>query len=594
MTATLVRFDDAGGLRAEVGRRIMSGPIVRWASIGRHSDGRKWRFAPGSLLFAAAKYLHLDDEHSPDVVIGRATEVTQTDEGLFATFSIYPGPAGDRALARAAAGEQTGLSPEIELDQMDAQPDPLNPGVLLVNLAHLTRVGLVRRPAFDDSRLTTVLASRERGPGMDPDETTTTTDVPAPASAPATSDAPAPAPAVTLSAEQFSALLADRQTAAARPVIDPTRGSAPAQVTEPLPYRFTYHPENAFGSRYRFSAGAPHDFSADLFSIINTNGTDQGAVARVNGLIRAAFDTDRADLPIVPNVARPDLWTPQLDYPTPLWDLVASGTVDERPFDVPKFSSSSGLVSAATEATEPAVGTFVATMQTITPTQVWGKLEITRQAARRATSPALSGILWEQMMREYFEDREAAVATFLNTLTTATDIALTGVDASPDNTERLTNAGQLEAAIAGLQFDRGGRMITAFAVHRALWLMLAAVTDTTGRPLYPQINPTNSNGRTGPRYTTMNIGGMTAVPAYALDPSAGANATVNSWMFDPTRTMGWASAPERLDWNFGATVQTANIPQLSHVTIGIYGNLAFANLDINSVRQVTYDKNTAA
>jgi hypothetical protein len=42
-------------------------------------------------------------------------------------------------------------------------------------------------------------------------------------------------------------------------------------------------------------------------------------------------------------------------------------------------------------------------------------------------------------------------------------------------------------------------------------------------------------------------------------------------------------------WDFGATVQTANIPQLSHVTLGIYGDIAFANLDIAGVRQVTFD-----
>jgi hypothetical protein len=66
-------------------------------------------------------------------------------------------------------------------------------------------------------------------------------------------------------------------------------------------------------------------------------------------------------------------------------------------------------------------------------------------------------------------------------------------------------------------------------------------------------------------------------------------AAANSWLFDPAKVRGWASAPERLDWNFGATVQTANIPQLSHVTIGIYGDIALANLDIAGVRQVIFD-----
>jgi hypothetical protein len=84
------------------------------------------------------------------------------------------------------------------------------------------------------------------------------------------------------------------------------------------------------------------------------------------------------------------------------------------------------------------------------------------------------------------------------------------------------------------------------------------------------------------------VAGVTAVPSWALG-AGGQTASTNSWLFNPEKVHGWADAPFRLDWNFGATVQTTNIPQLSHVTIGIYGDIAFGNTDINGVRQVTYD-----
>jgi hypothetical protein len=603
---TRMLFEPASLTFAVDGRqRTMTGVVMPWGSVGRHADGRRWRFPRGSLQFAAGgRYLSLNDEHATSVRIGRAVDVQDTDEGLMATFAVYDGPAADRAVTRATAGVQAGLSAEVEFDAADTEPDPDDPGTLIVHQAHLTAVGLVAKPAFSTARLVSVAANHQGGPvntcgQCSADLIDGVTHECAPASAPAAS---APAASAVFSAAQMdqlrSMLGAGNGQIQPRPVVDPIAGrvpAAPARVVEPLPYRFSYRPGAEFGSRYTFAADADHDFSRDIFAIINSNGSDNAAVNRVNALISAAFDTDRADLPgLSPNVNRPDLWMPQLDYPTPLWDLLGSGTTDERPFDVPKFSSSSGLVNAATEGTEPAVGSFVTAMQTITPTQVWGKLELTRQAARRASTPQLSGILWDQMMREYFEDREASIATFLNTLTAATDISLPGVDASPDNTERLANCAALEAALASLQFDRGGNQITAFAVHRALWTLLVATTDTSGRPLYPQISPMNANGTVGARYRSMNIGGVTAVPAYGLDPSAGANASVNSWLFDPSRTRAWASAPERLDWNFGATVQTANIPQLSHVTIGIYGNIAVANMDIGSVRQVIFDKNTAA
>jgi hypothetical protein len=375
---------------------------------------------------------------------------------------------------------------------------------------------------------------------------------------------------------------------AARPPVRPA--GAPVRVREPLPYNVA-----RVDNRTVFNRGANgHDFSSDVYDIINSNGSNRDAVERVQALIGAAFnptaDVDRADTAgLNPNRYAPELWQPQMDYITPLWDMISSGTTDGTSFDVPKFSSASGLVGPATEGTEPAAGAMAVTTQTITPTQVWGKVEVTRQAARRGGRPELSGILWDQMLREYYEDREAAVATFLNTLTAAADITITGTPAAtPDNDDDQVSANDLETAITDLQFVRGGNRFRAFAVQQNLYRVLARVKDDAGRPLYPQIAAQNSNGTAAGLWATLNIGGTLAVPAWALG-AGGGTAAGNSWLFDPAKVRGWASAPERLDWNFGATVQTANIPQLSHVTIGIYGDIALANLDINGVRQVIFD-----
>lgn len=389
--------------------------------------------------------------------------------------------------------------------------------------------------------------------------------------------------------------------AAVQPAIVPAAGPR-AEVREPLPYRCTamVTPQ---GVRNVFAPGPEgYDFSTDLLNVINQRGDIGAANVRLNAFITDHFerervrnDVEREDFDDTnPIRYRPDLWQPQTDYVTPLWNMVDSGPTDGTPFYVPKFSSASGMVGPATEKVEPAGGSMVVTDQAITPTQVWGKVEITRQAARRQGSPAMSGIIWDQMLREYYEEREAAVATFLNTLTAAADIALPGVDASPSNDEWQANAAALEAAIIGLQFVRGGNRFRAFAVHEALYKGIASVQDDQGRPLYPQIGPSNANGTAAALWTTMNIGGTLAVPAWALG-AAGGSSSVNSWLFDPSKVRGWADQPERLEWNFGATIQdTDKVPQLSYVTIGIYGNIAFANLDIAGVRQVIFDQNTAA
>lgn len=592
----ILEFDDltAATFAVDDERRTIRGVVVPWGRIGRHRGGRAWRFARGSLKYSHAKYLRLNNDHDQAQRIGRAILAEDSDAGLVLTFKIQPGRAGDRALAMARDGSKTGLSVEVDIDTLDTQPDPENPGVLLVNMANLTGVGLVKDPAFSDSRVISVTASATgKDTGM-PEETTETV--------------PAEQP-VTLSAEQFSALMG-RLGAAPAPVrelvpatvtpppaeVDPlARPVATTQVSEALPYQFS----RVDTGKYRFSADTEHDFSTDLIGMFNAQQTGRdysGHLNRLNGFIRASFaDVEVADLPgNLVSQRRPEMWVPQRDYATPLWDLTGRGAppAGGQKFDIPKFTSSSGLVAVATEKTEPAGGSFVDELQTITPGQLWGKVEITRQVWRQGGNPAFSGILWAQMLREFYEDREAAIATFLATLTAAADIALTATDASPSNDEYQATMESYEQAYADLQFARGGNRFEAFAVHQALYRVAARVKDDNGRPLYPMINPQNANGTTERRYSTIDVAGSTWVPAYALGTPAAAS--TNSWLFDPAVVLAWAGAPERLFWDFGATVQTANIPQLSFVTVGLYADYAVANTDITGVRQVTFDPNSEA
>ncbi|MDG4821275.1 phage portal protein [Asanoa sp. WMMD1127] len=574
--------------------RTITALLVPYGEVARNR-GRLWRFERGSLRFVDVGRVKLLRDHDKTQALGRAVRIEETPAGPVGTFRVASGAEGDRALALAQEGVLDGVSVGIDMPLAgDYAADPLNKGVTLVRRADLREVSLTALPAYDSSRVLSVAASQEQESDM-PEATEP--------QAPAAPVAPEQTHTVTLDngdgtvtytnsndLAQFQAFQAWQATQTAQPAQEPAvvnvnRQTAVTTVREALPYRFTYT-----GSRHVFAADAEHDFSSDLFAAINSNGADQGALNRVNGLISAAFDVDRADTAALnPNAYRPDLWQPQMDYATPLWDMIASGTTDGRSFDVPKFNSASGLVGAATEGTEPSPGSFTVTDQTVTPTQVWGKVEITRQAARRGGNPQLSGIIWDQMLREYYEDREAAVATFLNTLTAATDIALAGTPAStPSNDDDRATADSLEQAIAGLQFVRGGNRFRAFAVHQDLFEVLARVKDASGRPLYPMLAPANANGTAANLFRTLNIAGTTAVPAWALGAGGQTTAT-NSWLFDPAKVRGWASAPERLDWNFGATVQSGNIAQLAHVTIGIYGDVAFANLDINGVRQVTFD-----
>lgn len=552
--------------------------------------GRRWRFAVGALRWLELGRVKMLRDHDRSQAIGRAIRMEYTADGsLIVTFKISRGAAGDEALALAEDGVYDGLSVGVNFTEENTRRDPSDPTVTLVDSAEVEEVSLVAMPAFSNARVTTVRATAGEDHPMDPcAECGHVHAVGTPHGTPAITPPPAaPVVPASFNAEQVMAMFA-AMTGAAPPPLAPGQPGVPAgdpaddgqragvvnptfsagttgtrvSVNEAAPYRFDRNGNLRAGT---------HEFSTDLINGLK-NG-DQAAHGRAMGFISAQFDTDRADTAgLNPNVQRPDMFVDQLDYTTPLWDMVNRGTLANiTPFTLPKFDSATGLVGPHTEGVEPTAGTYVVTTQTITPTAISGKAEITREAWDQGGNPQISTLIWNQMRREWFEDLEAATGTFLNTLTAATDIALTTAAAD----EAL--AAEWEAALASLQFIRGGNRLRSFAVHIDLYKRFAAARDDVGRPLYPIIGPSNANGTSAPRFRTLDLAGVTGVPSWALGASGAVSA--NSWLFSPEDVHGWASAPQRLEFQY----------QVKSVELAIWGYSAFANTRIDGVRQVTYD-----
>jgi hypothetical protein len=125
-------------------RRTIAGPVVPYGptAIGRLTPGRRYRFQPGWPIYGSSVLLLRDHDQSQR--LGRATGLAETLDGLYVLFRVYPGRAGDRALAQAA---ELWLSPGAELRAFE--PDPLNAGVVLVLGAVLLEATLTADPAFD-------------------------------------------------------------------------------------------------------------------------------------------------------------------------------------------------------------------------------------------------------------------------------------------------------------------------------------------------------------------------------------------------------------------------------------------------------------
>jgi hypothetical protein len=192
------------------------------------------------------------------------------------------------------------------------------------------------------------------------------------------------------------------------------------------------------------------------------------------------------------------------------------------------------------------------------------------------------------MLQAWFESLETSAAAFLNTLTAATDINLnTGASAgSPPTSAQL--AANWTSALAGLPFLRGYDF-TAMVIEQNLYKAFAGALDTTGRWLYPMIGATNANGGARPRFTSLDLGGVTGVPSWALTATVGS--PNNSWLFDPSTVYAWATSPQRLDFP-GRKPSDGSYAPVAWVGMGIWGYKAFANTDINGVMQVIYDTTT--
>jgi len=567
----------------DAGKRTIEGLALPYG-VTASKGGTSFRFQKGSLQWSDVSRVKLLRDHNMTQPIGVATELNDTPQGLKVKFKVARGQEGDTALQMAEDGVLDGLSVGVDFNaSADTAPDPQNRDGVLVRRGDLREVSLTAMPAFDSARVTKVAASRS--------EVTMTESVNGQTPEAGQATTPTEAPAVTLSADQFAELLkfagqnvpAPRQSPENAPadegdqrqVVNPTRLTASTSVNEALPYQFDrggnfQATENVFSADLR-----DMQLSGDLYG----NGTDAGK--RVMGLLSATFAVSSGNVSTVnPTIQRPDLYVDQRDYMYPLWNAINKGTPPNgvQPFAFPKFNTASGLVGDHTEGTEPASGAFTTTNQTVTPTPLSGKASITREVWDMGGNPAVSTLIFNQMVRGYREGLESATATFLNTLTAATDINL-GVAVVDD---ALADA--WEQALAGLAFTRGYDF-SVFAIEQVLYQKFVACEDTTGRPLFPILNPTNANGSSDVRFRQLNLSGVVGTPSWALASTAGS--PNNSWLFDPTTVHGWATTPQRLE--FAGTTAAGAYGPVAMVDIAIWGYKALANSDIAGVRQVIYD-----
>jgi len=165
MTDQLIRAF-AGELEPGEGRNVY-GRVVPFDEVAEVSDDNgatsyRESFAHGAFSRAvrAANRVELTHEHDAGLfgTVGAGVELVERDDGLYGTFRVFEGLAGDQALTLVREKVLRGLS----IVGVALSPGRRRGGVVVRTSVALQSVGLVRRPAYDRAEVLAVRSAFDR------------------------------------------------------------------------------------------------------------------------------------------------------------------------------------------------------------------------------------------------------------------------------------------------------------------------------------------------------------------------------------------------------------------------------------------------
>lgn len=144
------------GLIANVEERLISGKIVPAGTgeVGNTSAG-KVVFEKGAIALPEdPKTVKLLNQHDARQPLGKATQFTEQEDGIYASFKVSRSNRGSEALILAEEGLQSGLSVGVEVIKSKQKGN-----VMFVSAAKLLEVSLVTEPAFKSAQVIDVAAT---------------------------------------------------------------------------------------------------------------------------------------------------------------------------------------------------------------------------------------------------------------------------------------------------------------------------------------------------------------------------------------------------------------------------------------------------
>ena len=439
-------------LTADSASRTISGKIVPLNVEAGATNYGKVIFESGSIEIADPKSIKLLSQHDIKKPIGRMVSFSESEDAIYATFSVSRSQRGTEALILAEEGLQSGLSIGVEVIK-----SKIKDGVTYVSSSRMVETSLVTEPAFKSATVTDIAAEEAEKV----EEVAPTTQQPESETVVEETTAVEATPSVEAAAVE-----------AARPTV-----TAMAYTKPRIEITAAKYAENTV----RAALG---DESARQYLLAADNTTDNAG--------------------LVPTRQLSEIINPLGTTIRPSIEAISRGVLPDAgmTFEIPKITAMPTVAITAEEAA------FSDTDQT----SAFISVDVKKYAGQQTfsvelldrTSPAFFDELVRNMGAAYAKATDAAVNAAL----------ITGASADGTTTVTYPTASELLGIVArgaasvynatlGLPNPFARNMI----VNTSQWSNIMTLNDN-GRPIYTASNPMNAGGAVTPTALQGNVAGL--------------------------------------------------------------------------------------
>ena len=503
-----ITFDAAfaADVQASSEARTISGKIVPLGAEQGSTNVGKVIFERGSIQIPEPKTVKLLSQHDVKAPLGRAQSFTETDDAIYASFSISRSNRGTEALILAEEGLQAGLSVGVEVIKSSSKK-----GVIHVTSAKLMEVSLVTEPAFKSAQVTDIAAE-------DAEE--------------------AEAVAETIQQTESEIAVENTPEAVAAPEVEAAAVEAARPTVSVTNVRERVAPLTSgqyLDAQIKAAMGDDNArrtiLAADDSTSTNTGLTLPGHLQQ---FVTTTF-TGRPAFEAVTRQALPD---------------------SSMSFTIPKLGTAP-TVAETSEASAPSETGMTSTYDTVTVKQYSGLNRISTILLDRS-SPAFMDLLMSEMRKAYEKATDAAlIAAFTASGTQATGVAATAAG--------LQSYIAVESAAA--YKATGGNYANKLVASTDQWAAINGYVDGASRPLYSAQGQTqNASGAVVPTSVVGNVLGTSLIVDHNIAVSGIVDES--AFLVAPESVYVWESPTTQLRVNV-LTTSEVEICLYGYMAIGV-------------------------